>query len=226
VSPAFVWADATCSPLTSTSPTPSSSSRAASVTCTTTSRMQAMASRWVAAVESLKVVIAMIAKPFSLNKHSKQNTCKRNTGWMERRGGRERQWDCEKLWGDCENSCVYIDTRGAHLHQIVTVHPHTHTHFTLSKGDTSRPVLGGSHFSANRPVPVLTLFYENLIAFRIYIYIWACENRRGSQDFYFFQTQPRLKYGDSGRYTNNRFKQSGFHSFCKLLFPYYLLFKP
>jgi hypothetical protein len=33
-------------------------------------------------------------------------------------------------------------------------------------------VLGGSHFSANRPVPVLTLFYENLIAFPIYIYIY------------------------------------------------------
>jgi hypothetical protein len=32
-------------------------------------------------------------------------------------------------------------------------------------------VLGGSHFCANRPVPVLTLCYENLIAFRIYIYV-------------------------------------------------------
>jgi hypothetical protein len=53
-----------------------------------------------------------------------------------------------------------------------------------------------------------------------YIYVSACENRRGSQDFYFFQTQPRLKYGDSCRYTNNRFSQSGFHSFCKLLFPF------
>ncbi len=56
VSPAFVWTDATCSPFTSTPPTLSSSSRAVSVTCTTTSMMQAMASRWSAAVESLKVV--------------------------------------------------------------------------------------------------------------------------------------------------------------------------
>ncbi len=84
VSPAFVWADATCSRFTSTPPTPSSSSRAASVTCTITSMMQAMASRWTADVETLKVVIVMIAKPFSLNKHSNQNTCKRNTGSMER----------------------------------------------------------------------------------------------------------------------------------------------
>jgi hypothetical protein len=52
-------------------------------------------------VETLKVVIAMIAKPFSLNKHSNQNTCKRNTGWMERRGGRERQRDCEESLRSC-----------------------------------------------------------------------------------------------------------------------------
>jgi hypothetical protein len=110
VSPAFVRADATCSPFTSTPPTPSSSSRAASVTCTTTSMMQAMASRWRAAVETLKVVIVMIAKPFSLNKHSNENTCKRNTGWMERRGGRERQRDCEESL----RSCAFILTHGEH----------------------------------------------------------------------------------------------------------------
>ncbi len=40
------------------------------------------------------------------------------------KGGRERQRDCEKLGGDCENLWVYIHTWGAHLHRIVTVHAH------------------------------------------------------------------------------------------------------
>jgi len=56
-------------------------------------------------------------------------------------------------------------------------------------------VLGGFHFFCeNRLVPVLTLCYENLISYLIYIYIyWAGENCPGTQDFYFFQIHPVLK---------------------------------
>jgi hypothetical protein len=98
-SPAFVSTAATCSRFTSIPPTRSSSSRAASVICTATSIMQAMASRWSAALETLEVVIGMIAKPFCLNTHSKQNACKRNTGSMERRAeasAKEIVRDCEE----------------------------------------------------------------------------------------------------------------------------------
>jgi hypothetical protein len=35
--------------------------------------------------------------------------------------------------------------------------------------------------------------------------VWACENQTDSQVYYFFQTQPLLKYGDSCLYNNNRF---------------------
>ncbi len=48
-------------------------------------------------------------------------------------------------------------------------------------------------FSENRPVPVLTLCSENLIGSHIYLFIWAGENRPGSQHFYFFQLHPVLK---------------------------------
>jgi hypothetical protein len=41
---------------------------------------------------------------------------------------------------------------------------------------------------------VFTLFYENLIGFLIYIYIyWAGGNRPSFQDFYFFQIHPIFK---------------------------------
>ncbi len=110
VSPAFVSTDATCSRFRSTPPTPSSSSRAASVICTATSIMQAMASRWSAAAETLEVDIVMVAKPFSLNTHSNQNACRRNTGSMERRAevsAKEIVRDCEETVRIC---AFFIDT--------------------------------------------------------------------------------------------------------------------
>ncbi len=110
VSPAFVSTDATCSRFRSTPPTPSSSSRAASVICTATSIMQAMASRWSAAAETLEVDIVMVAKPFSLNTHLNQNACRRNTGSMERRAeasAKEIVRDCEETVRIC---AFFIDT--------------------------------------------------------------------------------------------------------------------
>jgi hypothetical protein len=112
VRPVFVSTDATCSRFTSTPPTPSSSSRAASVICTATSIMQAMASRWTAALETLEVDIVMIAKPFSLNTHSNQNACERNTGSMERRADSS----AEQIVRDCEETvriCAFLLTHGS-----------------------------------------------------------------------------------------------------------------
>ncbi len=112
VSSAFVWTDATCSRFSSTPPTPSSSSRAASVTCTATSMMQAMATRWSPAVETLKVVIAMIVKSFSLNTHSPQISCQWNDGSTER--GADAS--AKEIVRTCEESmrnCRFILTRGS-----------------------------------------------------------------------------------------------------------------
>jgi hypothetical protein len=142
-------------------------------------------------VETLKVVIVMIAKPFSLNKRSNQNTCKRNTGWMEKRGGRERQRDCEKLWRDCAKLCVYIDTCRAQNSYCTPTW-------------RSRPVLGGSHFCETRPV--LTLCYENLIDFRIYICMFGLvRTNQVLRIFNFSQLTQFSKFGDSCKYNNNRF---------------------
>lgn len=72
----------------------------------------------------MKVVVVMIAKPFSVNTHSNKNGCKRNSGSMERRvdtSAEEIVRHCEET----ENLCVFIDTWGAQLHKIVTGRGHT-----------------------------------------------------------------------------------------------------
>jgi hypothetical protein len=47
-------------------------------------------------VGTLKVVIVMIAKQFSLNTHANQNACKRNAGSMERKADASAK-ETEKL---------------------------------------------------------------------------------------------------------------------------------
>jgi hypothetical protein len=60
---------------------------------------------------NLKVVIVMIAEPFSVNTHSNKNGCKRNTGSMERRADAS----AKEFVRYCEETvkiCVFLLTRG------------------------------------------------------------------------------------------------------------------
>jgi hypothetical protein len=61
----------------------------------------------------LDVVIAMIAKPFSLNKHSNQNTRKRYTGSIERRADASDK-EIVRICEETVRTCAFIFSHGEH----------------------------------------------------------------------------------------------------------------
>jgi hypothetical protein len=80
-----------------------------------------MTNRRSAAAGTLKIVIAMIAKSFSLNTHSPPTLA---SGMLDQWKEGQIYASAKEIVRNCEETvriCAFILTHGAHLHKIVTV---------------------------------------------------------------------------------------------------------
>jgi hypothetical protein len=108
--------------------------------------------------------------------------------------------------------------------------PTLYTHFTLSKGERSRPVLGSSHFCENRSVPVLSYVMRTWSLFQsIYICMFGLVKTEQVLKIFIFSKLNRFSNKVIPAYIKTidfpiRFSQPSFHSFWILLLLYYLLF--